>query len=140
MLHTAVIAWGLFSLSTRALEAKPEDYVPVDVISDARFSELTKGMKIGDKDVTRQMADKIGDAKPVDDAIGKVNDKKNPIAPTAEKELPKPDDKPAEKKPEPKPVAQDKPKDEPKPAEKKDEPKLDQIAEQLKKDQAKEPP
>jgi len=139
-LHTVIIGWGLISFSIRSLEAKPEEYVPVDVISDEKFSQLTLGMKSGDKTVDKQMADKIGDPKPVDDAVGKINDKKPPIAPTADNELPKPDDKPIDKKPEPKPVVQDKPKAEPKPAERKEEPKVDQIAEQLKKDQAKEPP
>lgn len=153
LLHVLIIAYGLLSFSASSLEAPPQDVVPVDVISDEKLSQITKGMKSGDKNETRQMAEKVADAKPVDEAVGKVTDKKDVFTPTAP-EAPKPD-KPVEKKPDPKPVVQekppekpqDKPKDEPKatekpaekPVEKKPEPKVDQIAEQLKKDQAKQP-
>ena len=140
LLHVVVIGWSLISLTTRPLEALPQDFVPVDVISDEKLSQMMKGLKNGDKQEIKQQADKIGDLKPPDETIGKVDDKKPAIKPTAEKQPPKPEDKPIEKKPDPpKPVAEDKPKDEPKPA--KEEPRIDQIAEKLKQqDQQKEPP
>jgi len=140
LLHFLVTGWGLFAFATAPLEASPQDIVPVDVISDEKLSQMMNGLKNGNKNETKQQADKIGDPKPQDEAIGKVDDKKPVIKPTAEKQPPKPEDKPAEKKPDPpKPVAEDKPKDEPKPA--KEEPKVDQIAEKLKQqDQQKEPP
>ncbi len=141
LLHVLVIGWGLISLATRPLEALPQDFVPVDVISDEKLSQMMKGIKTGDKNETKQQVDKIGDPKQTDPTAGKIDDKKPPIEPTADKQPPKPEDKPIEKKPDPpKPVAQDKPKDEPKPA--KEEPKIDQIAEKLKQqpDQQKDPP
>ena len=141
LLHVLVIGWGLISLATRPLEALPQDFVPVDVISDEKLSQMMKGIKTGDKNETKKQADKIGDPKQTDPTAGKIDDKKPPIEPTADKQPPKPEDKPIEKKPDPpKPVAQDKPKEEPKPA--KEEPKIDQIAEKLKQqqDQQKDPP
>jgi colicin import membrane protein len=142
VLHVAVIGWGIISFSARSLEAKPQESLPVDIISAEKFSEITKGMKNGDKTVPKPMAEKVADAKPVDDAVGKISEKKEVITPTAEQQpQPKPQEKPVEKKPDPpKPVAQEKPKEQPKPAEKKDDQKIDPIAEQLKKDQTKPQP
>lgn len=140
LLHVLVIGWGLLSLATRPLEALPQDFVPVDVISDEKLSQMMKGIKTGDKNETKQQADKVGDPKQTDPTAGKIDDKKPPIEPTADKQPPKPEDKPIEKKPDPpKPVAQDTPKEEPKPA--KEEPKIDQIAEKLKQQEPqKDPP
>ncbi len=140
LLHVLVIGWALISLATRPLEALPQDVVPVDVISDEKLSQMMKGIKTGDKNETKQQVDKVGDPNQTDPTAGKVDDKKPPIEPTADKQQPKPEDKPIDKKPDPpKPVAQDKPKDPPKSA--KDEPKIDQIADKLKQqDQQKDPP
>lgn len=123
-LHVGVVGWGLVSFSTRALDAKPQESMAVDVISADQLSQITKGMKTGQKENAKPLVDKIGDAKPVDDAVGKVTDKKEIVA--ASEKPPEP--KPPEKKPEP-----------PKPVETKPEPPVDQIAEALKKDQAKKP-
>jgi outer membrane biosynthesis protein TonB len=138
LLHFLVTGWGLFVFATGPLEASPQDIVPVDVISDDKLSQMMKGIKTGDKNETRPQADKIGDPKLPDNTLGKLDDKKPPIKAGADKDVPKPEDKPVEKKPDPKPVAQDKPKDEPTPA--KQEPKIDQIAEKLQQDQPKDPP
>ena len=127
-LHVVVIGWGIVSFSARSLEAKPQESMPVDIISADQLAQITKGMKDGDKNTTGQMAEKVADAKPVDDAVGKIAEKKPPVVTPTSEQAP------------PKPVVQDKPKDEPKPAEKKDDAKIDPIAEQLKKDQAKQPP
>jgi outer membrane biosynthesis protein TonB len=131
LMHFLLTGWGLFMFTTERLEAMPQDIVPVDVISDEQLSKLMKGIKTGDMNETKQQVDKVGDPNQVDPNAGKIDDKKPPVQPTADKQLPKPEDKPPEKNPDPpKPVAQDKPKDEPKPA--KEEPKIDQIAEKLK--------
>jgi len=86
--------------------------------------------------------DKIADAKPVDDAVGKLSEKPPVVTDTTPPPQPKPVEKPVEKKPDPpKPVAESKPKEEPKPIEKKpDPPKVDPIAEALKKEEKKPPP
>ena len=85
--------------------------------------------------------EKVAEAKPVDDAVGKITEKTPVGTDAAPDPVPKPPEKPVEKKPDPpKPVAENKPKDEPKPIEKKpDPPKVDPIAEALKKEEVKKP-
>jgi outer membrane biosynthesis protein TonB len=137
-LHVLVIGWGLVSFSARSFEA-PQESMPVDIISADQLSKITAGSKTGEKDKPKPLAEKVADAKPVDDTVGKISEKP-PVE--TEASLPKPPvEKPVEKKPDPpKPVAESKPKDEPKPIEKKpDPPKVDPIAEALKHDDAKKP-
>jgi outer membrane biosynthesis protein TonB len=137
-LHVLVIGWGLVSFSARSFEA-PQESMPVDIISADQLSKITAGSKSGEKDKPKPLAEKVADAKPVDDLVGKITEKP-PVE--TEAALPKPPvEKPVEKKPDPpKPVAENKPKDEPKPIEKKpDPPKVDPIAEALKHDDAKKP-
>jgi colicin import membrane protein len=129
-LHVLVIGWGLISFSSRALEVVPEA-LPVDIISSADLSKMTSGMKNGEKDKPKPLVEKVADAKPVDEAIGKIDDKKKEVV-TSTSTVEQP--KPVEKKPDVKP------KEEPKQAEKKPEPpKPDPIAEALKSDEAKKP-
>ena len=132
--HAALLLWGLLSFATRPLEAKPTDGLPVDIISDKDFSEMTKGVKTAPKDKPlAKLVEKVDTPKPVDDPTPKVTEKKEVQAakaetppPPAEQPEPKPAEaKPAEKKPEPKPVKQE------------TEPKVDPIAETLKKEEAK---
>lgn len=122
-LHVGVIGWGVVSFSTRSLDAKPQESLPVDIISSEQLSQITRGIKTGQKDSQKPLVDKVGDSKPIDEAVGKIDKKEV----NAANDKP-PDPKPPEKKPEP-----------PKPVEKKPEPPVDQIAEALKKDQAKKP-
>lgn len=140
-LHALVIGWGLVSFSTRAFEQHPEDSVPVDIVSADQFAKAMAGMKTGKKDNPKPLVEKVAEpTPPVEDAVGKIEDKKPPVV-TEAAPPPKPVEKPVEKKPDPpKPVAQDKPKEEAKPAEKKPDPaKLDPIAEALKNDESKKP-
>jgi colicin import membrane protein len=129
-LHVLVLGWGLISFSSRALEIQPEA-LPVDIISTADLSKMTAGLKNGEKDKPKPLVEKVADAKPVDEAIGKITDKKEVVTSTSTAEPPP---KPVEKKPDVKP------KEEPKQAEKKPDPsKEDPIAEALKSDEAKKP-
>jgi colicin import membrane protein len=143
-LHALVLGWGLVSFSTRAFESMPEESVPVDIISADQFAKAMQGMKTGKKENPKPLVEKVAEAKPpVDDTVGKIDDKKAPVVTdTSPPPPPKPVEKPVEKKPDPpKPVAQDKPKEETKPAEKKpDQAKVDPIAEALKKEESKKPP
>jgi colicin import membrane protein len=140
-LHVLVIGWGLVSFTTRTLEAPPPESLPVDIISADQLSKITQGIKTGEKDKPKPKVEKVADATPVDDAIGKVTEKKEIITSSSPEPPPKPVEKPVEKKPDPpKPVVENKPKDEPKPAEKKPDPaKDDPIAEAIKKQEAKKP-
>src|SRR5947209_1827754 len=115
--------------------------MPVDIISADQLSKITAGIKTGEKDKPKPLVEKVADARPAEDAIGKITEKKEIGTASAPEPPPKPVEKPVEKKTEPpKPVAESKPKDEPKPIEKKpDQPKLDPIAEALKSEEAKKP-
>ncbi|HEX5232633.1 MAG TPA: protein TolA [Bradyrhizobium sp.] len=137
-LHVLVIGWGLISFSARSLEAPPpEDIIPVDISMDDT-SKMTAGIKSGQKENPKPLVDKVGEAKPVDDAVGKV-DKKDVVTDTSTPDPPpKPVEKPVEKKPDPKPqpkMAESKQADK-KPDEKGDDP----IADALKADKKKPVP
>src|SRR5664279_2080626 len=120
----------------------PEESLPVDVISSDQLAKVMAGMKSGKKENPNPLVEKVAEAKPVEDAVGKITEKAPVVTDTTPPPQPKPADKPVEKKPDPpKPVAESKPKEEPKPIEKKpDPPKVDPIAEALKKEEKKPPP
>jgi len=133
-LHVLVIGWGLFSFSARSYEVQP-DSLAVDIISTDQLAKMKQGIKNGQKENPKPLVEKVADAKPVDEAIGKVTEKE--ITTSA---APKPVEKPVEKKPDPPKPAEDKPKQEPKQADKKPDPaKVDPIAEALKSEEAKKP-
>jgi outer membrane biosynthesis protein TonB len=140
-LHVLVIGWGLVSFSTKAFESVPEDSLPVDIISADQLAKVTAGMKTGRKENPKPLVEKVAEAKPVDDAVGKITEKAPVVTDTAPPPQPKVEEKPVEKKPDPpKPVAEAKPKEEPKPEKKPEPPKVDPIAEALKKEEKKPPP
>lgn len=160
-LHVLVLGWAMLSFSSKAFELEPQDSVAVDTISEDQLAKVMAGMKTGKKENPKPLVEKVAEAKPMDDAVGKIDDKKPPVVTdTAPPPQPKPD-KPVEKKPDPpKPVVKEEPKkeepkkeepkkaekkpepakEEAKEAEKKPEPKVDPIAEALKKEEKKKPP
>lgn len=142
-LHVLVIGWGLLTFSSKAFIA-PEESLPIDIISTDQLAQITNGQKTGKKEEPKPKVEKIAEAKPEEDAVGKVTEKKELIKTnsTPDTPPPKPVEKPVEKKPDPpKPVAETKPKEEPKPQEKKPDPaKGDPIAELQKKLETKKPP
>ena len=143
-LHVLVIGWGLVSFSTRAFESVPEESLPVDIISADQLAKVTAGMKTGKKENPKPLAEKVAEAKPVDDAVGKITEKAPVVTETAPPPQPKVEEKPVEKKPDPPKVVEkpkEEPKQEPKPVEKKPDPvKPDPIAEAIKKEEKKPPP
>jgi outer membrane biosynthesis protein TonB len=139
-LHVLVLGWGLVSFSSKAFDLMPEESVPVDVISADQLAKVMAGMKTGQKAPT-PLVEKVAEAKPVEDAVGKITEKPPVVTETTPPPAPKVEEKPVEKKPDPpKPVAEAKPKEEPKPIEKKPEPKVDPIAEAIKKEEKKPKP
>lgn len=140
-LHVGVLLWAAVSIAAKPLDKPPTESLPVDIISNSEFSQLTKGSKTAPKvEAPKPVAEKVAEAKPVvDNPAPKVVDKKPEIAPTAEKIEPPTPEPP--KKPEPKPpVPLPQAKPEPKQAfAKEPEPKIDPIAEAIKKDNAKKP-
>jgi outer membrane biosynthesis protein TonB len=140
-LHVLVIGWGLVSFSSKAFESTEIEAVPVEFVTGDQLSKITAGIKSGKKENPKPLVEKVAEAKPMDDAVGKITEKKPIVTDAAPDPVPKPAEKPVEKKPDPpKPVTENKPKDEPKPIEKKpDPPKVDPIAEALKKEEVKKP-
>ena len=143
-LHVLVLGWVMLSFSTKALEMPPEDSVAVDVISPDELAKVMAGMKTGKKENPKPLVEKVAEAKPVDDAVGKITEKAPVVTETAPPPQPKVEEKPVEKKPDPPKVVEkpkEEPKQEPKPVEKKPEPvKPDPIAEAIKKEEKKPPP
>ena len=139
-LHVLVLGWGLVSFSSKAFEMAPEESVAVDVVSADQLAHVMAGMKAGKKENPKPLVEKVAEATPVEDAVGKVTEKAPVVTDTAPPPEPKVEEKPVEKKPDPPKVAE-KPKEEPKPIEKKpDPPKVDPIAEAIKKEEKKPPP
>jgi outer membrane biosynthesis protein TonB len=139
VLHVLVLGYGLVSFSTKAYEMTPEDSVPVDVISPDQLAKVMAGQKTGKKENPKPLVDKVAEAKPIEDAVGKVSEKAPVVTDTTPPPQPKVEEKPVEKKPDPPKVAE-KPKEEPKPEKKPDPPKVDPIAEAIKKEEKKPPP
>jgi outer membrane biosynthesis protein TonB len=139
-LHVVVLGWGLVSFSSRAFESTEIESVPVEFVTDSELSKITAGIKSGKKENPKPLVEKVAEARPMDDAVGKITEKK-PVVTDAAPDPTPPVEKPVEKTPDPpKPVAETKPKDEPKPIEKKpDPPKVDPIADALKKEEVKKP-
>jgi outer membrane biosynthesis protein TonB len=100
-LHVAVLLWATLSFSGETLHPTPTDSLPVDLISEKQFSQLTKGIKEAKKPVEKPkpVVEKIAEAvKPVEDLKPKVTEKKE-LKATAEK-VPEPP------QPKPDPIAQ----------------------------------
>ena len=95
-LHAAVLLWALVSFSGTTFEVTPAESLPVDLVSENEFSQMTKGTKDAPKlETLKPRVDKIGDTKPADDPAPKITDKKE-VKPTDQKAaepqpLPKPD-------------------------------------------------
>ncbi len=141
-LHAAVLVWATLSFSGKALDATPTESLPVDLISEKDFSQVTKGVKKAPKPVEKPkplVEKKAAEIKPVEDIKPKVSEKPE-IKPTADK-LPEPPPAP-EKKPEqkqakaadakpPQPMGEQKPDPIAETLKKDDTPKLSKVAERL---------
>ncbi len=96
-LHVLVLGWGIVSFSTKALEMPPEESVPVDVISADQLAHVMAGMKSGKKENPKPLVEKVAEAKPVEDAVGKITEKAPVVTDTAPPPPPKVEEKPVEK-------------------------------------------
>ena len=122
--HAGLLLLGLVSFGPKAFDAMPTESLPVDIISADQFSQLTRGQKNAPKaEAQKPLAEKIGEAKPVEN-LAKAVDKKEIVTASAE----------------PPPPPQSKPEAKPDESKKEPEPKVDAIAEALKKEEAKKPP
>ena len=95
-LHAAVLLWALLSFSGKTFEVTPAESLPVDLVSEQDFSEMTKGAKDAPKaEKPKPLVEKKDEPKPAEDPVPKLTEKKE-IKPTAQKTpepqpLPKPD-------------------------------------------------
>lgn len=95
--HATLLLWGVVTFVVKPLEANPAESLPIDIISDSEFSQITAGMKTAKKvEAQKPVVEKIGEQKPVEE-LTKVE--KKPMIQTASAE-PMPFEP---KKPEPKP-------------------------------------
>src|SRR5471030_114206 len=127
-LHAAVLLWAVVSFTGKTFEVTPAESLPVDLVSDKDFSELTKGVKEAPKaEKPKPLVDKIAEPIPTETPVNKVTEKKE-VKVTAEKasapapapkpdpiaeKLNKPDEKQQDAKTDPQPLPPKKP--EPKP-------------------------
>jgi outer membrane biosynthesis protein TonB len=75
-LHAAVLLWAVVSFTGKTFEVTPAESLPVDLVSDKDFSELTKGAKDAPKvEKPKPVIDKVAEPKPVDTVTPKVTEK-----------------------------------------------------------------
>jgi outer membrane biosynthesis protein TonB len=95
-LHAAVLLWAVVSFTGKTFEATPPESLPVDLVSDKDFSELTKGVKEAPKlEPPKPLVEKIAESKPAETPVPKLTEKPE-IKATAPKTaeptpMPKPD-------------------------------------------------
>ncbi len=94
-LHAAVLLWAVVSFTGKTFEVTPAESLPVDLVSEKDFSEMTKGAKKVPKlETPKPLVEKKDEPKPVETPAPKLTEKQE-IKATAEK--------PPEPQPQPKP-------------------------------------
>ncbi len=136
-LHAAVLLWATLSFSGKTFDVTPAESLPVDLVSEKDFSEITKGVKDAPKvEKPKPLVEKKAEEpppKPVEDSKPKVTEKKEiqaakEIAPPPEPQPPKPDPIAEKLKQQPEPQQQTKVEPQPLPPKKppqKQPPKFD---------------
>jgi outer membrane biosynthesis protein TonB len=93
--HVAVLLWAMVSFTGKTFEVTPAESLPVDLVSESDFSQMTKGVKTAPKaEIPKPLVEKIDQAAPTDDPKPKVEEKKKEVPKAAEPP-------PAETKPDP---------------------------------------
>lgn len=98
-LHAAVLLWATLSFSGKTFDVTPAESLPVDLVSEKDFSEMTKGVKDAPKiETPKPLVEKKAEEppKPIEEAKPKVTEKKEleaakEMAPPPEPQPPKPD-------------------------------------------------
>jgi len=118
--HAGLLAWGVVSFAVKPFDTPPES-VPVDIISATEYSQVVAGQKKAKQaEKPKPLVEKVAEKKLAEDPTPKVSEK-NEI-------------KEARAEPPPMPERRPKP---PQPAEAKNDRKVDEIAEALKRENAK---
>jgi colicin import membrane protein len=138
--HAGVLALGLVSFAAKPFDTPPES-VPVDIVSTTEFSKVVAGSKNAPKaEKPKPLVEKVAEKKIAEDPTPKISEKREIQQAKAEPPPPKPPEKKEikEAKAEPPPPLPERRPKPPPPQQAKLEPKpVDEIAEALKKDQAK---
>ena len=75
-LHAAVLLWAVVSFAGKTFEVTPAESLPVDLVSDKDFSELTKGIKDAPKlEIPKPLVEKLAEPKPADTPAPKITEK-----------------------------------------------------------------
>lgn len=101
-LHVAVLAWAAISFSGKVFEVTPTEALPVDIINDKEFSEITKGTKDAPKvEQPKPLVEKKADEpNKIDEVAPKIDEKKELKAEREQKSEPPPEP------PKPDPIAE----------------------------------
>jgi outer membrane biosynthesis protein TonB len=76
-LHAVVLLWALVSFSGKTFEVTPAESLPVDLVSEKDFSEMTKGAKEAPKvETPKPLVEKVDEPKPAETPTPKVTEKK----------------------------------------------------------------
>src|SRR5262249_61933872 len=89
-LHAAVLLWATLSFSGKTFDVTPAESLPVDLVSEKDFSEMTRGVKDALKvETPKPLVEKKAEEspKPVEDSKAKTTEKKEV---QAAKEIPPP--------------------------------------------------
>jgi outer membrane biosynthesis protein TonB len=91
-LHVAVLAWAVISFSGKTFEVTPTEALPVDIINDKDFSEITKGTKDAPKvEQPKPLVEKKAEEpKKVEEVAPKIDEKKELKAEREQKTEPAP--------------------------------------------------
>jgi outer membrane biosynthesis protein TonB len=117
--HLALLAWGLVSFVAKPFDSNRAEALPIDIITTEQFSKVMAGQKDAKKSAQpKPLVEKIAEPK-LENPTSKIAEKKKEIQASAAEMSPAPESKPE------------------KPEKKANELKVDQIAEALKKDEAK---
>ncbi|HET7382630.1 MAG TPA: hypothetical protein VFJ59_08610 [Pseudolabrys sp.] len=98
-LHAAVLLWATLSFSGKTFDVTPAESLPIDLVSEKDFSQMTKGLKDAPKvETPKPLVEKKAEEppKPVEDSKAKITEKKEvqavkEIAPPPEPQPPQPD-------------------------------------------------
>jgi colicin import membrane protein len=95
-LHAAVLLWAVVSFTGETFQVTPAESLPVDIISDKDFSELTKGIKDAPKPVEKPkpLVEKKVEPQPKIEDFKVPITEKTDIKPTVQKQEQQPQPKP----------------------------------------------
>src|SRR3989304_1709843 len=76
-LHAAVLLWAVISFSGKNFEVTPAESLPVDLVSEKEFLQITKGAKDAPKvEKPKPLVEKKAEPKPVEEIAPKLTEKK----------------------------------------------------------------